>query len=175
MHVLTEDDRRQLGDDYQASFQKLGTIDMWRALKSGTLIKATLDVAFEIGFLTDRSYRWLLRETENEGQHVERTPGQTIARPTWDRDTGTLSWGADVVGKFRIQREASQTEQILNAFQAADWAVRVENPLANLLRVQVAQALRYLNGEQSVIRFHAQESSRYLRWERTTADPIDAV
>lgn len=163
--LLTPGERRELGDDFESRYRELGTIGIWRRLKSCPQHRAVLDVAYGIEFLTEPTYRWLLRETEGAAVASEAASTEQTERPDWNRENGTFSWRGQTVAQFDINTPPSQLDQILSAFQQADWAVRVANPLAELLTQQVAQALRYLNQRLRVIRIHAQESSCFLRWE----------
>lgn len=55
--LLAPAERRELGDDFESRFRELGTIEIWRRLKSCSRHRAVLDVAYGIGFLTEPTYR----------------------------------------------------------------------------------------------------------------------
>lgn len=177
---LTSDERRSLGDDFQRAYSRLGTVGIWRQVKSCSRVRAALDVAYEIGFLTEPDYRWLLRETEGATGPSGPSPAgasdgaaasaTSVTGPRWDRDTGWFSYDGKKLERFQIRLEATQPARILGAFQDADWCVRVANPLACLPSHEVAQSLKHLNRRLGVIRIHAQENSKSLRWERTAEE-----
>lgn len=186
---LTAAERRQLGDDIDAAYRKLGTVGIWMRARGGTPISALLGAAREINLLTPVDSEWLLRETTDASQQDQESAGDarkaatargTSAqaaplsaapapdqnKPVWQRETGVLVWQNRELARFRLYRgKTSLVEKILNAFADAGWAAEIENPFSNLLREQVSQALYHVNEKLSPLQLHVE--GRILWWEAT--------
>lgn len=184
-HRLTAAERRQLGDDFDAAFSDLGTVGIWMRARGGTAIPAIVGAAREIGFLTSADCEWLLRETihlsgqESGGNAGEptadcgagppRVPSRptatpAIEKPVWHPETGVLGWRNRELARFRLNRgDATLVEKIVNSFADAKWATRIKNPLTDLPREKVTQAIYYLNEKVSPLRLHLE--GRFLSWE----------
>jgi hypothetical protein len=155
--VFTDADRQRLGGDVEAAFRKHGTLGMWMQLHGVTPLRAILDVALGINLLSETDYRWLLREI---GEMAEtRIPD----RPHWNHTEGKLYFGKKVIRRVRINKKPSNIHRILDAFQAANWARRVHNPLADDAQ-QLHETLRTLNRNLKQIRFHSTEGGQSITW-----------
>ena len=186
---LTAAERRQLGNDFDAAFSDLGTVGVWMRARGGTAIRAIVSAAREIDLLTSADSEWLLRETTDASQQDEESAGdaQQAAsardmsaqaapwgaarapdqnKPVWQRQTGVLVWQNRELASFRLYRgKTSLVEKILNAFDDAAWATRIENPFSDLPREQVSYALDYLKRRIHPLRLHV--DGRFLWWEAT--------
>jgi len=61
--VFTEKDRKRLGGNLEKAFEKDRALKMWKALHGCTNVRAIIDIAFAVNFLTSAHREWLLRET----------------------------------------------------------------------------------------------------------------
>jgi hypothetical protein len=61
------------------------------------------------------------------GDQVAILPPVLVRTPCWNAGTGELRYGGRLVKRFR--RDAHTQRTVLDAFQAATWAARIENPL----------------------------------------------
>ena len=155
--VLSEDDKLQLGWDLHASYERLGTVRMWMETHHVSFTRAVVEVAREIGFLDEPTYRWLSRKIGDEPPQ----PG----KPFWDISTGELRLGKKVIRRLRVMHNPSNIQQILDEFQLLLWPSRIDNPLDSDPE-KLHQTLRSLNQGLKKIRFHAQESANAVTWER---------
>jgi hypothetical protein len=63
------------------------------------------------------------------GDQVAVLPPPVLAQtPRWDTHSGELRYGGQLVKSFR--RDAHTQRKVLDTFEAAAWATRIENPLA---------------------------------------------
>lgn len=159
--VFTDADRQRLGGDVEAAYCKYGTTGMWAQLNGVTPLRAILDVAHAINLLSETDYRWLLREIG--GTAETRMPD----RPHWNHTEGKLYFGKRVIRRVRINKKKTNIHRILDAFQAANWARRVDNPLANGAQ-QLHETLRTLNRKLKQIRFHSTEGGQSITWVAKT-------
>lgn len=60
--VLSAEDRRRLGDDFEAAYRMHRTAGMWAYLRGVSRPRAVVDVAYALGFATLHTRTWLLRE-----------------------------------------------------------------------------------------------------------------
>lgn len=156
--VLTASERKKLGGDFQNCYARLGTAGIWMQVRAVSRLRATLDVAHELGFLTDGDYRWLLRETG------ESPPGAARRdRPVWNHGTGELRLGTRLLRRVRVMARPSNIQRVLDAFQAANWTTQVASPLTHGQQ-QLHQALRSLNKGLKRIRFHSQGGAEAITW-----------
>jgi hypothetical protein len=155
--VLSDDDKLQLGGDLQKSYKRLGTVSIWMETRHVSFTRAVVEVAGEIGFLDESTYRWLLREIGDEPPQ----PG----RPFWDVTTGKLQLGKKVIRSVRVMSNPTNIHQILEEFQLQQWPSRVDNPFGSDQQ-QLHQTLRSLNHGLEKIRFRAQEGGEAVTWER---------
>lgn len=61
--VFTESDRRRLGGNLETAFHGDRAVKMWKKLHGCTDVRAIIDIAFAVNFLTSAHREWLLRET----------------------------------------------------------------------------------------------------------------
>jgi hypothetical protein len=122
--VLSEPERRRLGSNLQDCYRRLGTAGMWRELHGGSWTRTVLEIAHVLNMLDEATYRWLLRETGESAEPVDRT-----VVPTWDPDTGELRWQGRRARHVRVLGKQTNIKIILDTFQAAGRPARIDNPL----------------------------------------------
>jgi hypothetical protein len=160
--VLTEEDRQCLGGNLEECYPRLGTAGMWMELRGVSAERAVIEVARELGFLTEQTAQWLLREVGEE------VPGQSSPdHPSWHSERGELRLGVDVIRSVRVMAEPSNIQRILDAFQAAGWPARIDDPLPNGPDQQrLHQVVLSLNEGLEAVRFHVQEGGQAVTWKR---------
>ena len=156
--VFIASEREQLGGDLETAYRDRGPIGMWMHLHGVTQLRALVEIAYKLDMLSENDYVWLLREIEED---VNNTPPS--ARPHWDHILGKLHFGGKVIRWLRITKSATNIQKILDAFQKANWALRILNPLTRGPE-QLHQALRSLNFTLKRIHFHALEGGNAVRW-----------
>lgn len=61
--ILNHSERQQLGGDLKQALRGHGSaVSMWRHLRGGSEVRATIEVAYRLGFLTSQDSDWLVRE-----------------------------------------------------------------------------------------------------------------
>ena len=161
--VLTSDERDRLGGDLERAWRELGTAGIWRKLHRVSAERAVIDVAVALNHLDEPTAKWLLREIgEAEGE----TPSFSPGRPSWDPERGELRLGSDLIRHVRIFARPTNVQLILNAFQAAGWPARIDNPISRCVDQQrLHQAVRSLNEGLNGIGFHVQEGGKAVTWQ----------
>lgn len=156
---FTEADRRRLGGDMAPHYGANGTADVWVAANGGTLEAAVIEVGCLLGFLSDADADWLRRE-------FGLTPlSKTLTdTPQWDSETGKLTFGGRLVRKIRRTARPSKGQRILDAFHAAGWKSRIDNPLPEATDHELHKAVQRLNERLSKIRFATQEGGMAVTW-----------
>lgn len=160
-NVLTSQQRRQLSDDVNQAHQRHGgSTGIWVTLHGGSVERAIVDVAHEMGLIAAAKHRRLLRFLNEQ---VEATPQGD--KPSWDAASGKLFLDGEIARRLRRLRSPTNVEQILNAFQQAGWPAEVENPLGGDAQT-LHQALRSLHQGLRGLRFHSHQGGEFVSWER---------
>lgn len=60
--VFSEEERSQLGGDFETALREHHVVEMWIALHGVNQSRAVIDAGYAINLLTDSEYKWLLRE-----------------------------------------------------------------------------------------------------------------
>ena len=110
--------------------------------------------------LDPQTYRWLLSEL---GEKYKPRKTRHI-RPRWDSETGSLWLDDHIIRDVRIFRGCTNIQQILDAFQKARWASRIDNPLPSCGQEETRQVVFRLNRGLAEIRFHVQKGGRAITW-----------
>jgi hypothetical protein len=157
--LLTANQRRQLGGDLEKVFGALGTAGIWMRLNGVSRPRAIIDISRKISLVDEPTAEWLL------GEFGERTPQKPADRPSWNVQTGQLSWHGKTIREIRVMRQPSALQRILDAFEAAGWLTEIPNPLSANAPDATHQALHELNRGLERITFHSKEGARTLYWE----------
>jgi hypothetical protein len=157
--VLSPQDRRRLGGDLEKCYAELGTVGMWMKLRRVSQVRAILELALKLGFLSQETYHWLLHEVGHKPNAQEQSD-----RPDWQASTGELRWKGRVIRRVRILKNPANVQTVLAKFQRANWPARIKNPL-RFGQQQLHQTLRSLNERLQKIRFHGQEGGQAITWE----------
>lgn len=89
----------------------------------------------------------------------------SLGLPIWDRENGELRWNGGAVKRLRLLGKPSYQQQVLDEFHRRRWTRQIPNPLADFPE-RTHQTLKALNRGLRGIRFHAERSSRFLRWSQ---------
>ena len=102
--MLTAEDRTQLGEISTRHLHRhRGGIGIWMRLRHVSLSRALVDVAYGISLIDDPTRDWLLREIgENSSQRRQLRPG-------WNKATGELCYGEEIVRRVRCMRVLANT------------------------------------------------------------------
>jgi hypothetical protein len=106
--VLTEAERRRLGDHLESLWRQLGTAGIWRKLRGVSLERAVVDVARELGLVDDPTARWLLRElgeVSDDPEEAIQAARASSALVLVERPR-TVYWNGDVIDVSWEQRAA---------------------------------------------------------------------
>lgn len=76
--LLTEQDRKRLGGDLEKAYRAHSTAGMWMRLRGVSLERAVVDLAYGLGFLTESTRDWLLRELGQRFEDAQRTVDEAI-------------------------------------------------------------------------------------------------
>ena len=77
--VLTEQERQRLGGDLETLYRQHSTAGIWMKLRGVSMGRAVVEVAHELGFVTQQSSAWLLRELGELHDDPEETVQAAIA------------------------------------------------------------------------------------------------
>lgn len=92
------------------------------------------------------------------------SPGWREATPSWDAHSGTLVWQEHVIRK--VDRQATNIRDVLDAFEKANWPARILDPLpGGKNQARVSDTVRRLNAGLTGIRFRADGSGAGFLWE----------
>jgi hypothetical protein len=157
--VFNDEDRKMLGGDLEACWRRLGTAGMWMEARRVCLERALIDMAVGCDLMTLAQARKLetaLDLPDRKLPHV---------LPQWDPQNGSLSFDGRLIRNVRILRDKSNIQKVLDAFEAAGWPTRIDNPLV-LGQQQLHETIRSLNHGLETIRFHTQEGAEAVVWCR---------
>lgn len=86
--------------------------------------------------------------------------------PQWNRDTGELSLGGEVIKRIKNLGQATNITAVLDAFQEEGWLVRIDDPLPGGRNPErLKDTIRSLNENLSRIKFVGDGSGQGIRWE----------
>ena len=120
--VLTQGERKRLDDNLELAYQRYGgTLGLWLNVRGGTLLRALVEVAYSLGFLTATDREWLLRELGDQ-------PAVPILIE-WNRELGELRFNGELIRKVR-KKVAKNVIEVFDAFQDNGWVKRIEDPLS---------------------------------------------
>lgn len=157
--LLTEGQRRSLGDNVESAWRERSTLGIWMHVKGySNRFAALTDLATRFGELTPNEVDLLVRETSLGSGSAPNTD-----LPNWDRSCGKLYFRDEVVRRVRMSRTPTNLQQILDAFQNAGWSTSIANPLA-LGQKQLHDTIRQLNVGLDGIRFHGTKGGGAITW-----------
>lgn len=74
--LLTPQERDTLPDGMATVWKAQRTVGLWMSLRRCSRMRAILDLAFRLNFLTETDYRWLLRETREDVESLDVARGR---------------------------------------------------------------------------------------------------
>lgn len=157
---LFDDQDRQLFQDLESAFRRLGTVGMWMKARDVSLPVAILQLAAELELLSPK----MIEKVQRELGLDRASDSSKELRPSWDRDTGNLTYAGEVVKRIRNLSIAKNVVMVLNVFEEEGWPPRILDPLPSNKK---ADALRSLNNQLMRIRFRADGTGEGILWEST--------
>ena len=157
--LLSEGDRELLGGDVEEAYQRHGTVGMWMEAWDVSFERATIEVARGLNLMSEETAGWLLQEL---GEEDTTAPP---SHPVWHPDRGELRLGNRLIRSVRMTRNPTNVRLIIEAFEAAGWPARIENPLS-YGEDELYETLRNLNRDLKLIQFRAQEDGEAVVWVR---------
>lgn len=156
---LLTSDQRELGGDFGASFESLGTLGIWRAHHPGSRSRAVVELAAKLRLIDEPQRDWLLRELGYEQPQPARIEA---LRPSWDEDRGELRVGNELVRRVKMLAAPSNLQLILDVFEEEGWPARIDSPLSP--HVNVHQTVNWLNKRLRMIRFCVTAGGEAITW-----------
>jgi hypothetical protein len=157
--VLTDNQRRRLGESLPDAWTNLGTVGIWMRLYEVSQPRAIIEIAQKTGFIDEPTVQWLLREIGDRAAEKN-----SEERPSWQVETGQLRWGGRTVRRVRVMQSPTNLQRILDAFETAGWPPEIPNPLGADASQATHQALYDLNHDLQGVRFHSKEGALTLYW-----------
>lgn len=129
---FTAADRRKFAEPWPAVWKKHTIIGMWHIARgTPTWNECIVEVAHALGFLNGPRRESLL-EALGADTHTGKASGararSTAAIPHWDDDARELRYRGQLVRVVKRPDQAHNIAKILQAFQAAGWPARIDDP-----------------------------------------------
>lgn len=159
---LTAQDRQQLNCDLEGSFRTLGTIGIWKIIKQKPADVAVVEIARAVNLISSADAERVLADL---AKHDLRQPESSV--PEWNEETGVLQYAGMEVARFRLRKQPTRIQKILDAFQNSDWPTKIGNPDADCTQSELHDTLNWLNSRSGPLRFRSQKGGRTITWEIT--------
>jgi hypothetical protein len=159
--LLTEEERAEV---FPEVCESRDIAAVWARLRGISMVRATVDLGVEMHLLTDIDRQRLLRQAGEPSVQLS-TP-----RPAWNRATGELCLGSELIKRVRRLKVASNVIRVLEAFQEEGWPRHIDDPLPPRRGMQqtpqqrLHETVKSLNSGLSTIRFRADGSGRGVVW-----------
>lgn len=132
---------------------------MWMRLKGLQQPEAIVDLAYELGMLTEPDRRRLCRELGI----VKRRPAQR-KRPEWDGQTLELRFEGSVVRRIQSRKVATNIVAILDAYEARNWPQKIA--VLRKLIGKLQDTIYSLNRGMWKLVFRVTADGTQIKWER---------
>ena len=164
---LSNEERKRLGGGYLAAYEKHGSaIRMWQHLRGGTQLRAIIDVALAVNFLSHSQSQWLLQQIGEADPAFAST-----VHLQWNKEHGELRLNGEVIRKVRVVM-ATNVVGILDSFQECGWPTHMDNPLPSSAdENRLRETLKTLNKGLKRIHFYADGTGEGIRWEAIQISP----
>ena len=153
--LLTDDERDLLGGNIERCFEKdpicvnhLGQLRNWSPER------ATIEIAYQLGFLTSVRFDQLLVAIGVEPRALG-TNNAGANRPSWDLKSGRLEWNGQLLRQVKVS-VATVIVPVLDAFEDADWCPCIENPIESIDPQKIHEIVQSLNTDLMHLRFRVQ-------------------
>jgi len=148
--LFTREEQESLGGDLDECWNREPNIvRLWMKLRDRSQLRAIVELAHGLNFLTPQDYQWLLREIGEP-----ESPESQTTRPVWDPERRELRFGGKVVRRVHSRNVARSISGILDDFQEAGWPARIPSKLDTTLSFQpLHDAVSRLNKGLAEIRF----------------------
>jgi hypothetical protein len=126
--VLTDAEKRRLGDSIEDAWAKHGSaLCWWIHLTGQDALRSVVELSYRADSFDERVRRRYLRAI---GQ-PDNGPPATGGKPHWERSTGQLWFGGQVVREIRDLGKAHAIVEVLDDFQRQGWPVSIDYPSAS--------------------------------------------
>jgi len=160
--LLSPDEKKRLGNNLNEAYCHGGTLGMWMRLHGGDAPQALLNVAYEIGLLSEPMHKALLRRLGISGP-----PKVRDQTPEWDKEARELRFAGKVIRRVLRPRAAKNVVRVLDEFQRQRWPPRIDDPLPDKRNQQRLHAtIRSLNSGLKRIRIKADGTGAGYIWHK---------
>lgn len=175
---LTDEERQGLGVNVRAATEQNGVVAMWRKLKSVSLERAIVDIAFQLNFMTPYDQQWLLQqlgECEPVATIEQRVAAEepvaveppVVEKPCWNRETLELTFVGAAIRRIGRPDKAKNVMTVLDAFQDCGWPSRIDDPLpGGRNQERLHRTIASLNHGLIGIKFSGDGSGEGFAWQR---------
>ena len=152
--ILSAAEREQFGDDVEACYeQNPSCINLLCRLRDWIAERATIEIAYHLGFLASVDYQWLRNVVGDPVlEETVAPPAPTSPKPSWDRAAGRLEFEGQLCREIRVAK-ATAIVPILDDFQAGEWPATVLYVNESHDGQRIHQVVRNLNTDLVGIRF----------------------
>jgi len=135
-------------------------VESWAKLHGVGEVAAALDLFGRMTTLPSYEIDWLRRELG-----IAPFNADMVLTPTWDSSSFELRLSNRLCRRIVGPKRAKNIVTILNAFEAAGWPTRIDNPFGGVDGPTTMQAaIGSLNHGINAIRFHADGTGKGIRW-----------
>jgi hypothetical protein len=159
--VLTDDERQRLGGDCWTAYEARGVIGTWQYVRGGDADNAIVELAGELGFITDKKQNQMLLEIGEKP-----SAGLPSDVPSWNPDKRELWYRGKIIRTIARTTRAERVIRILDAFEKSGWPCRVNDPWpGGPDSVRLHGAIRSLNSRLTAIKFSGDGKTTGIVWE----------
>jgi len=126
---FTAADRRKFVGPVQEVLKQHHTIELWHIARgTPTPNQCIVEVAYAVGLINDSRRESLLDALGAKPRAGTTGKQRSAAVPHWDEDARELRFQGKVVRVVKRPRQAHNIVKILQAFEAAGWPPRIDDP-----------------------------------------------
>ena len=138
---------------------KIDLRQSWQAFSGHSIPRSDLELAQRANMITDAVYRWLMEEL---GEQLRENSSPLT--PLWKEEARELRYQDEVVRSVPRPGVAKNIVTVLNAFEAAGWPTRIDNPLKLKSPQKLRDTLKSVNEGLEKLRFESDGTSTGILW-----------
>jgi hypothetical protein len=154
--ILTPTEREILGGSEEVCFKTKYVAYFLVELRSFSLERSIVEIAFHLGFFNPQTYHWLVSELKELPTRLG------SEKPVWDRDSGCLMFRGSLSRKVHVKK-ARNIVQVLDSFQEQGWPSHIDFPIESDNPQLIHETNQSFNENAKGMRFHAQ--GKRVCWE----------